>query len=132
VPVVHVDHPRDRRRASAYHPSSQLRCGHQGAGGAISRAGQSRGWRNARLLSSAPSTYNLDYLAEDADGSQWPLATVFFRRTGRIHHFWNSELWLAQEEGQDPRHVDFMWPMWLVFDRAPEGRGDFFPALEYS
>ena len=93
-----------------------------------------RGWRHARLLSSAPSSYNRDYGAEDADGGQWPLATVFVRRDGGIHHFWSSELWLAQrEEGQGPRHVDFMWPLWAVLDRTPAGRDpDWGPALEYG
>jgi predicted dithiol-disulfide oxidoreductase (DUF899 family) len=93
---------------------------------------QRRGWRNARLLSAMPSTYNRDYQAEDESGSQWPLATVFVRRDGKVHHLWSSELWLVpREQGQDPRHVDFMWPMWAMFDRAPDGRGDFHPALEY-
>ena len=93
-----------------------------------------RGWRHARLLSSAPSSYNRDYGAEDADGGQWPLATVFVRRDGRIHHFWSSELWLAQrEDGQGPRHVDFMWPLWAVLDRTPAGRDpQWGPALDYS
>lgn len=95
--------------------------------------GRTRGWRHARLLSCAGSTYNLDYQAEDADGNQWPLATVFVRRDGKIHHFWSSELWLAaRDTGQDPRHVDFMWPMWAVFDHTPEGRGEFFPSFDYS
>jgi predicted dithiol-disulfide oxidoreductase (DUF899 family) len=86
--------------------------------------GASRGWRHARLLSSAQNSYNLDYGAEDENGYQWPLATVFVRQDGRIHHMWSSELWWARgEEGQGPRHVDFMWPVWAVFDRTPEGRG---------
>jgi predicted dithiol-disulfide oxidoreductase (DUF899 family) len=94
---------------------------------------QVRGWRHARLLSSAGNTYNRDYGAEDADGNQWPLATVFIKRDGRIHHFWSSELWMTEREaGQDPRHVDFMWPLWAVLDRTPGGRGDFHPALEYG
>jgi predicted dithiol-disulfide oxidoreductase (DUF899 family) len=93
----------------------------------------SRGWRHARLLSAAGNSYNVDYNAEDADGYQWPLATVFARRNGRIHHFWSSELWFVPRDGeQGPRHVDFMWPMWAVLDRAPERRGDFQPSLDYS
>jgi predicted dithiol-disulfide oxidoreductase (DUF899 family) len=93
----------------------------------------SRGWRHARLLSSADSGYNRDYGAEDADGGQWPLATVFRRREGKIHHFWSSELWFApREDGQGPRHVDFMWPVWAVLDRTPEGRDpDWVPELAY-
>jgi predicted dithiol-disulfide oxidoreductase (DUF899 family) len=94
---------------------------------------QSRGWRHARLLSSAGNTYNRDYHAEQADGSQNPLANVFVRRGGKIHHVWASELWhVPSDPGQDMRHVDFMWPMWHVFDRTPDGRGaEWRPALDY-
>jgi predicted dithiol-disulfide oxidoreductase (DUF899 family) len=95
---------------------------------------QSRGYRHARLLSSANNTYNADYYAEGPDGSQSPIATVFVRRDGKVHHFWSSELMLAPSDpGQDMRHVDFMWPLWLVLDRTPEGRGkDWRPELDYS
>ncbi len=95
---------------------------------------QARGWRNARLLSTANTTYNRDYLAEAPDGSQLPMATVFSRSNGSIHHFWSSELFLAPTDpGQHPRHVDFLWPVWAVFDRTPEGRGtDWHPQLAYD
>ena len=95
---------------------------------------RSRGWRNIRLLSSAKTTYNHDYHAEAPDGRQDPMATVFVRRDGKIHHFWSSELYYAPTDpGQDPRHVDFMWPLWSVLDVTPEGRGsDWGPQLAYS
>jgi predicted dithiol-disulfide oxidoreductase (DUF899 family) len=94
---------------------------------------RARGWRHARLLSSAPSAYNRDYQAEDANGDQWPQATVFVRRDGEVHHFWSSELWFVQKAaGRDPRHVDFMWPLWAMLDRTPGGRGDFHPELRYG
>ena len=94
---------------------------------------QARGWRHARLLSSASTTYNRDYHAEAPDGEQLPVATVFARRDGQIHHCWSSELmWVPSEPGQEPRHVDFMWPLWSVLDRTPDGRGtDWTPALDY-
>jgi predicted dithiol-disulfide oxidoreductase (DUF899 family) len=93
-----------------------------------------RGWRNVRLLSSANNTYNHDYHTETPDGGQIPIATVFVRRGNKIHHFWSSELFFAPPDpGQDMRHVDFMWPMWSIFDRTPEGRGtDWGPRLDYS
>jgi predicted dithiol-disulfide oxidoreductase (DUF899 family) len=96
--------------------------------------GRTRGWRHARLLSSSDSTYNSDYQAEGPDGSQFPIATVFTRHDGRINHFWSSELWMVPSEpGQNPRHVDFMWPIWAMLDRTAEGRGtDWAPALDYS
>jgi predicted dithiol-disulfide oxidoreductase (DUF899 family) len=94
---------------------------------------QTRGWRHARLLSSSGNTYNRDYGSEGEDGSQLPIATVFTRRDGRINHFWSSELFdAARDPGQHPRHVDFMWPLWAIFDCVPEGRGfDWEPRLEY-
>lgn len=96
--------------------------------------GRARGWRDVRLLSSAKTTYNLDYKAETADGEQFAMATTFQRRDGMIRHVWSSELWYARpEEDQHPRHVDFMWPMWSVFDRTAGGRGtDWMPKLSYD
>ena len=97
------------------------------------RYGHRRGWRHARLLSAAPSRYSRDYGAETEEGYQWPLATVFVRRDDGVHHFWSSELFFGpRDPGQGPRHVDFMWPIWAVFDRTPEGRGDWDAALEYG
>jgi predicted dithiol-disulfide oxidoreductase (DUF899 family) len=93
-----------------------------------------RGWRNVRLLSSAGSTYNHDYGAETPEGGQLPIATVFVRREGRIHHSWSSELFAApRDPGLHPRHVDFIWPVWSIFDTTPEGRGtDWEPRLSYD
>ncbi|MDQ3973072.1 MAG: DUF899 family protein [Actinomycetota bacterium] len=92
-----------------------------------------RGWRHARLLSSRKTTFNADYRAEGTDEEQFPVAHVFVRRDGRIHHFWSSELGMVPPEpGQYPRHVDFMWPLWGILDRTPGGRGgDWMPSLEY-
>ena len=93
---------------------------------------RTRGWRNMRLLSSANTTYNADFHGESERG-QSPIATVFVRRDGAIRHFWSSELFDAPTEpGMHPRHVDFMWPVWSVFDCTPEGRAtDWFPQLSY-
>jgi predicted dithiol-disulfide oxidoreductase (DUF899 family) len=92
-----------------------------------------RGWRNLRLLSSANNTYNADYHAEDDSGTQLPIANVFVRGDGVTRHSWASELMFVDAEpGMDPRHVDFMWPLWSVVDRTPGGRGEFHPSLTYG
>jgi predicted dithiol-disulfide oxidoreductase (DUF899 family) len=93
-----------------------------------------RGWRHLRLLSSAANDYNPDYGAEGPDGAQWPILNVFTRRDGEIRHFWASELMQApREPGQEPRHVDFIWPVWQVLDITPDGRGtDWSPQREYD
>jgi predicted dithiol-disulfide oxidoreductase (DUF899 family) len=93
----------------------------------------SRGWADVRMLSSAANTYNADYHAETEEGRQWPLATVFVRRDGRIHHAWSSELFFAGGvDGRHPRHVDFMWPLWNILDVTPGGRPAWHPALRYE
>ena len=81
----------------------------------------SRGWRYARLLSSAGSTYNRDYQAEDERGNQWPLATVFVRRDGRIHHFWSSEL--ARRSRCRPGPASRRLPLAAVGRPRPDARG---------
>ncbi len=93
-----------------------------------------RGWRNLRLLSSAGNTYNRDYHGETADGSQIPMLNVFVRRAGSIRHSYGTELLFAPAEpGQDPRHVDLLWPLWNLFDLTPEGRdARWYPKLSYG
>jgi predicted dithiol-disulfide oxidoreductase (DUF899 family) len=92
-----------------------------------------RGWRRLRLLSSAGTSYNRDYLAETADGEQQPTLNVFHRDGNTIRHFWGSELFYAPTDpGQDQRHVGTIEPLWNLFDLTPEGRGtDWHEQLSY-
>jgi predicted dithiol-disulfide oxidoreductase (DUF899 family) len=83
-----------------------------------------RGWRRLRLLSSAGTIYNRDYLAETPDGEQQPMLNVFHRDGETIRHFWGSELFYAPADpGEEPRHVGTLEPLWNLFDLTPEGRG---------
>ena len=92
-----------------------------------------RGWHNLRLVSSAKNIYNRDYQAETAAEDQESIMNVFTRRNGKIHHFWSSETrFLPSDSGQNPRHIDLMWPLWNVLDVTPGGRGkDWYPKLSY-
>ncbi len=91
-----------------------------------------RGWSQLRLISSANNTYTRDYHGEAADGDQIPMLNVFTRSGGKIRHFYGSEGALAPEPGHDPCHLDLMWPLWNVLDLTPEGRGDWYPKLNYK
>jgi predicted dithiol-disulfide oxidoreductase (DUF899 family) len=99
----------------------------------IQRLAHDRGWRHLRLLSSGRTSFNRDYHAERADGRQMPILTVFRKLPDGIHHSWSSELLLVPTEpGQEPRHVDQVWPLWNVLDLTPDGRGtDWHPRLDY-
>ncbi len=87
-----------------------------------------------RLLSSAGTSFNRDYLAQEPSGAQLPMLNVFARdEAGVVRHFWGSELLHAPAEpGQDPRHVGTLEPVWNLLDRTPGGRPDSWEEqLEY-
>jgi len=56
-----------------------------------------------------------------------------FRKNKTVRHFYATELLHAKSApGQDPRHVDMIWPLWSLLDFTPEGRGtDWYPKLNY-
>jgi predicted dithiol-disulfide oxidoreductase (DUF899 family) len=94
-----------------------------------------RGWRHLRLLSAANNSYNRDYHAEAPDGEQSPVLNVFTRDGDRFRHRWATELMFAPRDvGEEPRHVDLIWPIWNVLDMTPGGRGSDpdFPAMYYE
>jgi predicted dithiol-disulfide oxidoreductase (DUF899 family) len=94
-----------------------------------------RGWRQLRLLSSRNNNYNRDYHAETADGEQNPVLNVFTREGDGFRHRWATELMFApRDDGEEPRHVDLIWPIWNVLDMTPGGRGtgSDFPAMQYD
>jgi predicted dithiol-disulfide oxidoreductase (DUF899 family) len=94
-----------------------------------------RGWRNLRLLSSRNNDFKRDYRAETPEGEQQPILNVFVRDGDTIRHAWATELMFApRDPGEEPRHVDLIWPMWQVLDMTPQGRGsgENFPGFDYS
>jgi predicted dithiol-disulfide oxidoreductase (DUF899 family) len=95
---------------------------------------RTRGWRRLRLVSSAKNRFNRDYHGEDSAGDQDSRIHTFVRRPDGVHHFYSSELnLLPSESGQDPRHIDLLWPLWNVLDLTPAGRGtDWRPSLSYA
>ncbi|HWX12827.1 MAG TPA: DUF899 family protein [Trinickia sp.] len=91
--------------------------------------GKGRGWNNIRLLSSYGTTFNRDFNAEDEDGDQWPLISVFTRdKKGVIRHFYQKSALLDEKNN---RGIDLLTPVWNLFDMLPSGRGDWLPKYEY-
>lgn len=91
-----------------------------------------RGWKNLCMLSSAKNSFNRDYHAEDEEGQQAPLMSVFRKTADGIRHFWSSELMFAEREpGQDPRANGTVEPLWNLMDLTPGGRPDFDEQMQY-
>jgi predicted dithiol-disulfide oxidoreductase (DUF899 family) len=92
-----------------------------------------RGWKHVRLLSSVNSPFKRDYNAQDEEGQQIPLMTVFTRDAdGTMRMFWASELCFAPSDpGQDHRAAGTIEPFWNLFDLTREGRPDFNEQLQY-
>jgi hypothetical protein len=61
------------------------------------------------------------------------MLNVFTLKGGVVRHSFGTEMHSSPSEpGQDPRHVDSIWPLWSLLDFTPEGRGDFHPKLQYA
>ncbi len=95
---------------------------------------RTRGWHGLRLLSSGGCSFNRDYLAETPAGDQLTILNVFEKTGEGIFHRYASELFFVPPEpGQNPRHVDPIWPLWNLLDLTPEGRGsDWYPGYAYD
>jgi len=79
---------------------------------------------------SPSSDYTRDYVSKD--DADMPGYNVFTRRDGTIRHFWKGEMNMAMADpGQDPRGAPDFDPLWTILDTTPEGRGDWYPKLNY-
>jgi len=106
-----------------------------------------RGWDHLNLLSTAGNAYPSHYYGNTSSltpamlaergykrGEDWdePMLNVFRKDSGTIRHFWGSELVFAPDDpGQNHRALDIVDPLWGLLDTTPEGRGDFFPKVNY-
>lgn len=133
-PSVTVPPQGYQTRADILHPATLTAASPRRAGSGW-QFGWQFDWRRLRLLSSRNNTYNRDYHAETPDGEHAPILNVFTRDGGGFRHWWATELMFApRDEGEDPRHVDLIWPIWNVLDMTPAGRGegDDLPAMQYE
>ena len=80
------------------------------------------------------NTYNRDHHAETGEGEQIPILNVFVRDGDQVRHAWAPSSCSRRDEGEDPRHVDAIWPIWSVLDMTPGGRrtGSDFPSCTTS
>jgi predicted dithiol-disulfide oxidoreductase (DUF899 family) len=107
-----------------------------------------RGWNHLQLLSTAGNAYDADYFGDTSKLSEgmraqhrvpanenWDetIFNVFKKRDGTIRHFWGSELSYAPPApNQHHRAGDLADPLWGLLDMTPDGRGNFFPKVNYE
>jgi predicted dithiol-disulfide oxidoreductase (DUF899 family) len=95
---------------------------------------QARGWRYLPIVSSGGNDFNRAYAHEKpGSGEDNAALNVFVRANGVVHHFWGEEMGAeSADPGQDPRGAPDLMPLWTLLDHTPEGRGDWYPKLEYG
>lgn len=87
----------------------------------------------AEPASAVVGGFHPNYFGETPQGGQRPMMNSFSRKRGAVRHTWGSELAYAPTDpGQDPRHIDLIWPLCSVLDMTPGGRGDLRPRLRYD
>ena len=97
---------------------------------AINAHAQARGWSNLRLLGAGDSNFKYDLGSEDADGAQTELVSVFVcSADGSLRHVYSKGARMADDRRE--RGIDLLSPVWHLLDLTPDGRGDWYPSLEY-
>ncbi len=92
---------------------------------------RSRNWSNLRLLSAGDSTFKYDLGSEDEAGNQDSTLSVFTRDAdGAVRHFLTFHPTMSDEI--DQRGIDLLSPVWHFLDLTPQGRGEWYPELEYT
>jgi len=91
-----------------------------------------RGWHNLRLLSSgADSTFKYDLGSEDLEGNQDSTISVFTRDTdGTLRHFYTAHP--RMDSNIQERGIDLLTPVYNMMDLTPQGRGNWYAALDYG
>ncbi|MGA2835629.1 MAG: DUF899 family protein [Acidimicrobiales bacterium] len=89
-----------------------------------------RGWSGIRVLSAGDSTFKFDLGSEDAEGNQDSRVSVFVQDAdGGVRHTYTSSPHLSEEV--EERGIDLLCATWHLLDLTPQGRGDWYAALDY-
>ncbi len=88
-----------------------------------------RNWNNLRLISSADSLFKTDLQFQNSKEEQFPGVSVFVKsQDGSLRHFYSISAIMQENEY---RGLDLYTPVWSLLDLTPDGRGDWFPGVQY-
>jgi len=97
----------------------------------LKAAKAARGWTQLKVFADTDGDFTRDYVS--ADDEDMPAYTVFTKRDGKIRHFYSIEMsGDMADPGQDPRGAPDPDPLWTLLDTTPEGRGNWYPKLQYE
>jgi predicted dithiol-disulfide oxidoreductase (DUF899 family) len=151
LPCPGCTHLLDGLDGAARHVGHQRAAFHIVAKSSIARLAawaHERGWNHLSLMSTAGNNYDADYYGDTSkfskgmraqhripEGDNWDetIFNVFKKSDGEIRHSWGSEMGFAPTvPNQHHRAGDLVDPLWGLLDMTPEGRGDFFPKVNYD
>jgi predicted dithiol-disulfide oxidoreductase (DUF899 family) len=93
--------------------------------------GRNRGWHQLRLLSAGSNSFKYDLGSEGEEGNQDSTVSVFTKDAdGTIRHTYTAHPTMADDIHE--RGVDLLSPVWHILDLTPQGRGDWYAALDYN
>jgi predicted dithiol-disulfide oxidoreductase (DUF899 family) len=91
---------------------------------------EARGWSNLRLLSAGGSSFKFDLASEEADGTQVERVSVFtLGPDGSVRHLLTKGAEMADDRRE--RGIDLLTPVWHLLDLTPQGRGNWYPSIDY-
>ncbi|MCC9312413.1 DUF899 family protein [Kitasatospora sp. RB6PN24] len=89
-----------------------------------------RRWDRLRLLSCGANSFKYDLGSEDEAGNQDSTISVFTRDgDGTVRHQYSTRP--RMDADLDQRGIDLLSPVWSLLDLTPQGRGDWYPGLDY-
>ena len=126
----HVTLPHSRLRSSGGTPIADFVIAAAADPPVLRRYARNRGWHGLRLLSCGDSTFKYDTGSEDENGEQDSTVSVFTRDDdGTVRHFYSTHPRMADDIKE--RGIDLLAPVWHLLDLTPQGRGDWYPSVEY-
>jgi predicted dithiol-disulfide oxidoreductase (DUF899 family) len=83
------------------------------------------------LLSASDNSFKWALGSEEAEGNQDSTVSVFTRDAdGGLRHFYTCNPRMAEDIHE--RGIDLLTPMWNIMDLTPQGRGKWYPSLDYG
>lgn len=96
---------------------------------ALTAHATARGWADVPLYSCGDNTFKFDLGSESDDGTQHPTISAFVSRDHKLVHVYSARPELSDDMHE--RGLDLLTPVWSLLDLTVDGRGDWYPSIDY-